>query len=103
MCGPAPLSLAELTACLPLPARKLPALPLPAWPPQISPTHLRGTLGSINQLMICVGILAALLVRLQASLGSGGMGPACKVTELCVPVLRWLVSVWHAYCTVAGS
>lgn len=30
---------------------------------QISPTHLRGTLGSINQLMICVGILAALLVR----------------------------------------
>jgi MFS family permease len=30
---------------------------------QISPTALRGTLGSINQLMICVGILAALLVN----------------------------------------
>ncbi len=30
---------------------------------QISPTHLRGTLGSINQLLICVGILAALVVN----------------------------------------
>ena len=30
---------------------------------QISPTHLRGTLGSINQLCICLGILAALLVN----------------------------------------
>ena len=31
--------------------------------PQIAPTRLRGTLGSINQLLICVGILGALLVN----------------------------------------
>eukprot|EP00878_Enallax_costatus_P046114 GHUV01055716.1.p1 GENE.GHUV01055716.1~~GHUV01055716.1.p1 ORF type:complete len:115 (-),score=31.78 GHUV01055716.1:271-615(-) len=30
---------------------------------QVSPTSIRGTLGSLNQLMICVGILAALLVN----------------------------------------
>jgi len=30
---------------------------------QIAPTHLRGTLGSVNQLLICVGILGALLVN----------------------------------------
>ena len=41
---------------------RLPAL-LPACLPQIAPTRLRGTLGSINQLLICVGILAALLVN----------------------------------------
>ena len=32
-------------------------------PAQIAPTRLRGTLGSINQLLICVGILGALLVN----------------------------------------
>jgi hypothetical protein len=32
-------------------------------PPQIAPTRLRGALGSVNQLLICVGILAALLVN----------------------------------------
>lgn len=36
---------------------------MPTCPLQTSPTALRGTLGSINQLMICVGILAALLVN----------------------------------------
>lgn len=36
---------------------------VPLYISEISPTHLRGTLGSINQLMICVGILAALLVN----------------------------------------
>lgn len=30
---------------------------------QVSPTSIRGTLGSLNQLMICLGILAALLVN----------------------------------------
>ena len=30
---------------------------------QIAPTRLRGTLGSINQLLICTGILGALLVN----------------------------------------
>jgi hypothetical protein len=30
---------------------------------QVSPTSVRGTLGSLNQLMICLGILAALLVN----------------------------------------
>lgn len=29
----------------------------------MSPTNQRGTLGSLNQLMICLGILAALLVN----------------------------------------
>jgi MFS family permease len=37
------------------------------WPPQhapqVAPTSIRGTLGSLNQLMICLGILAALLVN----------------------------------------
>lgn len=32
---------------------------VPLYISEISPTHLRGTLGSINQLMICIGILAA--------------------------------------------
>lgn len=36
---------------------------VPLYISEISPTALRGTLGSINQLMICVGILAALLVN----------------------------------------
>lgn len=31
---------------------------------QISPTDIRGALGSVNQLFICIGILAALLVGL---------------------------------------
>ncbi len=30
---------------------------------QVSPTAIRGTLGSLNQLMICIGILVALLVN----------------------------------------
>ena len=30
---------------------------------QVSPTRLRGALGSVNQLLICVGILAALVVN----------------------------------------
>lgn len=30
---------------------------------QVAPTSMRGTLGSLNQLMICLGILAALLVN----------------------------------------
>lgn len=30
---------------------------------QIAPTRVRGTLGALNQLMICVGILAALVVN----------------------------------------
>ena len=36
---------------------------VPLYISEISPTHLRGTLGSVNQLMICVGILAALMVN----------------------------------------
>jgi hypothetical protein len=32
---------------------------------QISPTEIRGALGSINQLFICIGILAALLAGLR--------------------------------------
>ena len=32
-------------------------------PMQVWPTHLRGALGSVNQLLICVGILAALVVN----------------------------------------
>jgi hypothetical protein len=31
---------------------------------QISPTEIRGTLGTVNQLFICIGILAALLAGL---------------------------------------
>lgn len=31
---------------------------------QISPTEIRGALGSINQLFICIGILVALVVGL---------------------------------------
>lgn len=31
---------------------------------QISPTEIRGALGSVNQLFICVGILAALVAGL---------------------------------------
>ncbi len=38
---------------------------VPLYISEISPTHLRGTLGSINQLMICIGILAALMVNVM--------------------------------------
>lgn len=31
---------------------------------QISPTEIRGALGSVNQLFICIGILAALVAGL---------------------------------------
>ena len=31
---------------------------------QISPTEIRGALGSVNQLFICIGILAALIAGL---------------------------------------
>jgi MFS family permease len=30
---------------------------------QIAPTRVRGSLGSINQLVICIGIVAALVVN----------------------------------------
>lgn len=32
-------------------------------PPQIAPPEVRGMLGSLNQLTICIGILGALLVN----------------------------------------
>ncbi|KAK3017091.1 hypothetical protein RJ639_007665 [Escallonia herrerae] len=37
---------------------------VPLYISEISPTEIRGTLGSINQLFICVGILAALVAGL---------------------------------------
>ena len=36
---------------------------VPVYISEVSPTAVRGTLGSMNQLMICLGILAALLVN----------------------------------------
>lgn len=36
---------------------------VPLYISEVSPTNQRGTLGSLNQLMICLGILAALLVN----------------------------------------
>ncbi|KAF6256041.1 general substrate transporter [Scenedesmus sp. NREL 46B-D3] len=36
---------------------------VPLYISEVSPTSVRGTLGSLNQLMICVGILVALLVN----------------------------------------
>ena len=33
-------------------------------PVQVAPTHLRGTLGSVNQLVICFGILGALVCNI---------------------------------------
>lgn len=36
---------------------------VPLYISEIAPTRLRGTLGSVNQLMICIGILAALTVN----------------------------------------
>ncbi|KAK9064940.1 hypothetical protein SSX86_016323 [Deinandra increscens subsp. villosa] len=40
---------------------------VPLYISEISPTEIRGTLGSINQLSICIGILAALLAGLPLS------------------------------------
>ncbi|ONM30239.1 Plastidic glucose transporter 4 [Zea mays] len=37
---------------------------VPLYISEISPTEIRGTLGSVNQLFICIGILAALLAGL---------------------------------------
>lgn len=42
-------------------------MPVPVVTPsngQISPTEIRGALGSVNQLFICIGILAALVAGL---------------------------------------
>ncbi|KAL8248854.1 hypothetical protein R6Q59_005722 [Mikania micrantha] len=40
---------------------------VPLYISEISPTEIRGTLGSINQLFICIGILAALVAGLPLS------------------------------------
>lgn len=40
---------------------------VPLYISEISPTEIRGTLGSVNQLFICVGILAALVAGLPLS------------------------------------
>ena len=32
-------------------------------PVQVSPTHVRGALGSVSQLVVCIGILVALVVN----------------------------------------
>jgi MFS family permease len=37
---------------------------VPLYISEISPTEIRGTLGTVNQLFICIGILAALLAGL---------------------------------------
>ncbi|KAG6392616.1 hypothetical protein SASPL_146840 [Salvia splendens] len=37
---------------------------VPLYISEISPTEIRGTLGSVNQLFICIGILAALVAGL---------------------------------------
>lgn len=74
---------------------------------QVSPTKIRGTLGSLNQLMICVGILVALLanVAIPATdwrtmfnlavipaaallLGEHWLG-AVGLVVLCTRVCRW--------------
>jgi MFS family permease len=71
---------------------------------QVSPTSVRGTLGSLNQLMICLGILAALLVnvalpvtdwRLMFNLAAApaiilllGEGIKCCCSLCCVKLTR---------------
>ncbi|XP_055804047.1 plastidic glucose transporter 4 [Solanum dulcamara] len=40
---------------------------VPLYISEISPTEIRGTLGTVNQLFICIGILAALVVGLPLS------------------------------------
>lgn len=49
---------------------------------QISPTEIRGALGSVNQLFICVGILVALVAGLPLS-GN--------------PIWYWVVSPYHLF------
>lgn len=38
---------------------------VPLYISEVAPTRLRGTLGSVNQLLICIGILAALVVNVM--------------------------------------
>ncbi|PHT57513.1 hypothetical protein T459_35516 [Capsicum annuum] len=40
---------------------------VPLYISEISPTEIRGTLGTVNQLFICIGILAALVAGLPLS------------------------------------
>lgn len=47
---------------------------------QISPTEIRGALGSVNQLFICIGILLALVAGLPLA-GN--------------PIWYWVVSPYH--------
>ncbi len=43
---------------------------VPTYISEVAPTALRGTLGSLNQLMICFGILAALVVNVLLPVAS---------------------------------
>ena len=72
---------------------------------QISPTDIRGALGSVNQLFICIGILAALLAGLPLegnpiwySLLNCFILPSCLSVVSCY-FLR-LFSTEHAYILV---
>ncbi|PHT56682.1 Plastidic glucose transporter 4 [Capsicum baccatum] len=51
---------------------------VPLYISEISPTEIRGTLGTVNQLFICIGILAALVAGLPLS-----GNPLCLATTSC--------------------
>jgi hypothetical protein len=69
-CGPAAAASRQPAAARQRPAAVVGRVSARAAPPrpcacraQVAPTKVRGTLGSLNQLMICLGILGALLVN----------------------------------------
>ena len=84
----------------------LPTLPRPTLPPpppththaQISPTALRGTLGSINQLCICLGILAALLVNVVLPAAAWRSMFAMSAAPAVLLALGAQVAVYWAVC-----
>ena len=71
---------------------------------QVAPTHLRGTLGSVNQLVICFGILGALVCNILIPATQWRLIFALTGIPAALPFLGmpWLPVCLDPKCTLFG-